>query len=44
VKGGRVAYDALGHDRRSLENATHRELIARCVLWAARREPSERNN
>ena len=30
----RVVYDALGHDTRSYENPTHRELIRRSVSWA----------
>ena len=31
---GRVAYDALGHDRSSLETESHRRLVQRCALWA----------
>lgn len=32
---GRVVYDALGHDRGSLEHSVHRRIIQRCALWAA---------
>jgi type 1 glutamine amidotransferase len=32
----RIVYDALGHDTRSYENPTHRELIRREALWALR--------
>lgn len=31
--GGRVVYDSLGHDVRSLTHPGHRELIARSVRW-----------
>jgi hypothetical protein len=34
VSGGRVAYDALGHDRGSLRHPTHRRIVARAALWA----------
>ena len=34
VFGGRVAYDALGHDRRSLQHPTHRRIVVRAALWA----------
>lgn len=30
---GRVAFDALGHDRRSLDHEVHRRLIQRCAAW-----------
>ena len=30
----RIVYDALGHDTRSYESPTHRELIRRAALWA----------
>jgi type 1 glutamine amidotransferase len=30
----RLVYDALGHDTRSYESPTHRELIRRAALWA----------
>ncbi|WP_382304871.1 ThuA domain-containing protein [Herbiconiux sp. UC225_62] len=31
----RIAYDALGHDERSYESASHREIIRRLARWAA---------
>jgi uncharacterized protein len=31
---GRVVYDALGHDRKSLEHPDHRRLIKQSALWA----------
>jgi type 1 glutamine amidotransferase len=31
--GSRVVYDALGHDRRSVEHPTHREILRRSVDW-----------
>lgn len=30
---GRVVYDALGHDWRSLESAGHRDLLRRAIAW-----------
>lgn len=33
--GGRVAYDGLGHDGKSMLDPTHRQLIQRAALWAA---------
>jgi type 1 glutamine amidotransferase len=33
---GRVVYDALGHDRASLETPEHRRILVRSALWAAR--------
>lgn len=33
-QGGRVVYDALGHDAASLDHPVHRELIARAALHA----------
>jgi uncharacterized protein len=33
--GGRVAYDALGHDADSLNEPTHRRLVQRAARWAA---------
>lgn len=34
VGGGRVVYDALGHDDRSFAAPEHREIIRRSALWA----------
>ncbi len=34
--GGRVTYDALGHDRGSLEHPVHRRILQRCALWTGR--------
>ncbi|MEX0923495.1 MAG: ThuA domain-containing protein [Rhodovibrionaceae bacterium] len=34
VGAGRAVYDALGHDRASLETPEHARLIQRCALWA----------
>jgi uncharacterized protein len=34
VGGGRVAYDALGHDARSITQPTHALIIRRAALWA----------
>ncbi len=34
--GGRVVYDSLGHDGRSMNEPTHRQLLQRAALWAAR--------
>ncbi len=31
---GRVAFDALGHDRASLEHGIHKRVIQRCAAWA----------
>mgnify|MGYP003352503036 CR=1 FL=1 len=31
--GGRVAYDALGHDVESLNVPAHATMIRRCVAW-----------
>ena len=31
---GRVSFDALGHDRASLEHEVHRRIIQRCATWA----------
>ena len=31
--GARVVYDALGHDTRSFDSASHCEILARCVHW-----------
>ena len=31
---GRVVFDALGHDRNSLQHDTHGRLIRRCAAWA----------
>jgi hypothetical protein len=31
--GSRVVYDALGHDRRSLDHPTHREILKRSLEW-----------
>ena len=31
--GSRVVYDALGHDRRSVEHPVHREIIRRSIAW-----------
>jgi hypothetical protein len=36
VGGGRVAYDALGHDEGSLAEPTHAVIIGRAASWAAR--------
>lgn len=33
----RVAYDALGHDTRTYESESHREIVRRLARWAARR-------
>ena len=34
VNGGRVVYDALGHDQRSLSQPTHEGIIRRAAAWA----------
>lgn len=31
---GRVVFDALGHDRGSIEHPVHRRIVQRCALWA----------
>lgn len=36
VLGGRVVYDALGHDARSYEAPAHRLIVQRAALWASR--------
>lgn len=36
--GGRVVYDALGHNAKSLDHPVHRQLIARAAAWALGRE------
>lgn len=38
---GRVAFDALGHDRASLEHEVHRRIVQRCAAWATG-QPDER--
>lgn len=37
-QGGRVVYDALGHNAQSLDHAVHRQLIARAAAWLLGRE------
>ena len=37
-QGGRVVYDALGHDAASLEHPVHRQLQTRAALWALGRD------
>lgn len=37
-EGGRVVYDALGHDARSLDHPVHQQLLARAAGWALGRE------
>ena len=39
--GGRVVYDALGHDASSFALSEHRTILRRAALWAAGREPGE---
>ncbi len=39
VAGGRVIYDALGHDPRSIEQPVHARLIRRGVRWVAGLDP-----
>jgi len=34
--GARVVYDALGHDTRSFDSASHCEILSRCVHWLVR--------
>ncbi|GAA3908313.1 ThuA domain-containing protein [Microbacterium invictum] len=36
VGSARVAYDALGHDGRSYESESHREIVRRLARWVAR--------
>lgn len=36
VLGGRVVYDALGHDTRSYDAPAHRLIVQRAALWASR--------
>lgn len=36
---GRVAFDALGHNRTSIEQEPHGEIIRRAAVWAAGAEP-----
>jgi type 1 glutamine amidotransferase len=38
---GRVAFDALGHDRAALEEPVHRRIVARSALWALGRADGE---
>ncbi|MBM3345474.1 MAG: ThuA domain-containing protein [Betaproteobacteria bacterium] len=40
-QGGRVVYDALGHDGASLDHPVHRKLITRAALWALGRSDAE---
>lgn len=35
VLGGRVVYDALGHDTRSYDSPEHRLIVQRAALWAS---------
>jgi type 1 glutamine amidotransferase len=37
VEGGRVAYDALGHDERSLTQPSHARIIRRAAAWVTGR-------
>jgi hypothetical protein len=41
VGGGRVVYDALGHDERSLGHPTHRTILRRAALWALSRPDAD---
>lgn len=41
VGAGRVVYDALGHDERSLAQPSHRRLLRRAALWALGRPDAE---
>jgi type 1 glutamine amidotransferase len=34
VGGGRVVYDALGHDAASIEHPAHARILGRCASWA----------
>ena len=40
-QGGRVVYDALGHDAASLDHPTHQKLVTRAALWALGRSDVE---
>ena len=40
-QGGRVVYDALGHDSASLEHPVHQRLMTRAALWALGRDDKE---
>ncbi len=40
-QGGRVVYDALGHDAASLDHPVHQKLITRAALWALGRSDQE---
>lgn len=40
VGGGRVVYNALGHDRASLSHPVHQTILQRSALWAGGRGPS----
>jgi type 1 glutamine amidotransferase len=40
-QGGRVVYDALGHDAASLDHPVHQKLITRAALWALGRSDME---
>lgn len=40
-QGGRVVYDALGHDAASLGHPVHQRLITRAALWALGRNDKE---
>ena len=42
VMGGRVVYDALGHDRRSIEQPIHAEMIQRGLCWLRGGSATER--
>ena len=33
---GKIAYDGLGHDKDSIENPVHSEIIKKCALWASK--------
>lgn len=41
VGGGRVVYDALGHDERSFAHPVHREILQRAVRWLFSDVPSQ---
>ena len=41
VGRGRVVYDALGHDERSLGHESHRRLLRRAALWALGSDDAE---
>ncbi|MQA13879.1 MAG: ThuA domain-containing protein [Pseudonocardiaceae bacterium] len=42
-RGGRVVYDALGHDESAYQVPEHREIVRRAARWAARLEPARRS-